>query len=162
MTIERATPDPRTLSPVALVDGTDDEVIAQPGDSQRMLALAESLQAQLNDLGVRGSQHLRLTAFFVLIPLCLGMLRAITGPRMSSVELRNFTVFAVGFTALTCGQAVRTYLSIRKRSSGVRRSLREVVTLLRESEQTLAVQEHWSAMQRAEFRIRLSQFDIAP
>ncbi len=161
MTIERATPDPRTLSPVALVDGTDDEVIAQPGDSQRMLALAESLQARLY---VQATQRFRLRVglmvSFAIWASMLFVLSVGVGPSATNQLLLVLMTLLIGGTTIALEYVV--YDRTQKVLVRLRRSLREVVTLLRESEQTLAVQEHWSAMQRAEFRIRLSQFDIAP
>lgn len=46
-------------------------------------------------------------------------------------------------------------------NSSNNRSLREVVELLREIEPTVAQRLNWSVLKRAEFRIRLSRFEIA-
>ncbi len=162
MTIERATPDPRPLSPVALVDPSDEEVIAQPGDSQRLLALAESLQRRLNELS---SHRLRLfvglVVSFAIWIFLLGFLLSIWSS-LSSAKAVAISLSFLLIGSLAIGSEYVVYGRVQRAFVRLRRSLLEVLTLLRESEPTLAVQEHWSAMQRAEFRIRLSQFDVAP
>lgn len=47
----------------------------------------------------------------------------------------------------------------RSRMERERRALYEVVGLVREVEQAQSIDEDWSPLQRAEFRIRLSRFD---
>lgn len=49
---------------------------------------------------------------------------------------------------------------IRRRSKRDRRALREVLDLVREVGGFAAVDEDWTPLQRAEFKIRLSRFEI--
>jgi len=49
---------------------------------------------------------------------------------------------------------------IRRRSETDRQALQEVLDLLREIEGIAAMEGTWSRLQRAEFRIRLSRFEI--
>ena len=48
----------------------------------------------------------------------------------------------------------------RKRSMPDRLALREVLQLLRESERVISMIDHWSTLQKAEYRIRISRFGV--
>lgn len=48
----------------------------------------------------------------------------------------------------------------KKQFSADKRALTEVLQLLRETSNSIAEQENWSVLSRAEFRIRLSRFDL--
>lgn len=135
--------------------------IAQPGDSVRLLGLAESLQRDAEELSNKINQLFY--RYALSVAFVLGGYAVFFRSAYPEAPFERFVIFFVGVAVL--GAAGGVWLvallrSARKRLAVSRRSLREVLSLLRESEPTLAIEERWTSLQKAEFRIRLARFDI--
>jgi hypothetical protein len=77
-----------------------------------------------------------------------------------------YRTLAIAFSSL-CGFATGAslvYISarIRRQASRERRALNSIVDMLRDLEKGIAEKNNLSTLERAEFRIRLSRFDIGP
>jgi|SRR5580700_10461872 hypothetical protein len=136
-------------------------------ESLRLLELAETLQGKREETmalilqAERSSQVRALITFAVAIVVVLG---AWIYTREVAIAILGGTVaFVLAAALYTWAGGSKSSLSLLK--SNLRRDERalfQVVDLLRETQQSLADSENWSTLQRAEFRIRLSRFDIGP
>jgi hypothetical protein len=127
-------------------------------DSQELgdlLALAEKVQASYESSARRET----LWRLIVTVLVTAGVVAAVVGlgttaPTGAWVGAGAFLVFY--------GAAINLLMiqRFRRRSRSDRIALREVLTLLHEIESVKAAESEWTPLQRAEFRIRLSRFEL--
>jgi len=126
--------------------------LAELGD---LLELAERVEASYES-------SLRRETLWRLVEaiLFLGALSAVFYAVFSATIPAAWVTIAVLLVAY--GLAIDRVLvrRIRHRSRSDRNALREVLLLLHELEGIAATEEGWTPLQRAEFRIRLSRFDL--
>lgn len=132
-----------------------------PEDLEKLLAFAEKLQANYEESRERGTRF-RLTAFMFATMLLAGSILYIV-----TSDVSNFRSLAesIGFAGVLLASVMfvfgivlaEPYLA---RSRREQRALNEVIQLIRETESAIATKGQSSALQRAQFRIRLSRFDI--
>jgi hypothetical protein len=131
---------------------------ANPSDLSELgdlLDLAERVQSSYESSARRESIWRLLEAVLVVVAAVALVLGA-AGAEALAASL------AVGISAIVYAVAIDIVLiqRIRRRSRSDRNALREVLALLHELEGVAAVEDQWSPLQRAEFRIRLSRFQI--
>jgi hypothetical protein len=140
----------------------DTYLVGDSGESsdelRRLLDLAETLQDEYES-GVRRLVVWRLyQALSVVLSLvAAGVLLALNG---HDKVLLASTAVVVGLIYVGMIEVLLRTRGIARHIARDRRALRQVVDLIREVEQASAVAERWPPLQRAEFRIRLSRFDI--
>lgn len=127
-------------------------------DSQELgdlLALAEKVQTSY-ELSARRETLWRLV---VAVLVTSGVLSAVVGFGTSAP---TGVWVGAGASLLLYGLAINVLLIQRfhRRSRSDRVALREVLTLLHELEGVKAAESEWTPLQRAEFRIRLSRFEL--
>jgi hypothetical protein len=141
-----------------------DEEIGTLEDIEKLLTLAEELQDKCDqaDMSVKRSRMWQI--IFTVISSIGVVILLLWG----SSQSKHFT-FWMGIALLTF---VIIYINIggfenfiqhsKSHKSRDQRALYQIVELLREIEGALARKGNWSTLDRAQFRIRLSRFDIGP
>ena len=126
--------------------------LAELGD---LLELAERVEASYESSLRRGILLRLIEAIFFLGAIGMFLYAAFT----ATIPV---AWFASGSILLVYVVAVDRVLvqRIRRRSRSDRNALRDVLLLLHEVEGVAATEESWTPLQRAEFRIRLSRFDL--
>jgi len=120
-----------------------------------LLELAEKVQASYESSARRES----LWRLIEAVLLISGTLAAVFGAIAATVPV----LWLVGGSTLLIYAFVVDHgliRRIRRRSASDRNALREVLSLLHELEGIAAAEDNWTPLQRAEFRIRLSRFEI--
>ena len=129
----------------------------QSAEVQKLLELAEKLQDRCN----RGSRNTQLViALAILIAAGALMSTAVAwhdlGTLLFPLLIAGFAVAAIFYLYIA---ALRPLQVSGKHD---RRALNEVVRILRESVPPVIRKQNWSMLQIADFKIRLSRFDIGP
>lgn len=135
-------------------------------DLESLLKLAEELKEKASkaekSFTVLIWQSIQYLA--ILLLLLFLVMFMISKDLLSVSDSVNFIKFFIG-CFLTTGFAVILGQYIikkeREKSSSDKLALKEVLQLLREVHGTIAEREDWSILKRAEFRIRLSRFDLS-
>ena len=137
-----------------------------------LLGLAEDIQGRCDDLARRASTYslmaLSLVAVFLLVLLVTLFVNNV--PLDSGIPLLEIRdsldlLVVVGIHAYIGFGVVLAYVltsRIRRRLNREHRSLYEVLDLLREVESSYSSKYDLSPLERAELRIRMSRFSIAP
>lgn len=141
-----------------------------PGESERLLSLAESLLEKREKTFLLLKKHEDRNTIAAMLGIVIGAGAGIYFGVISHGPDAT-TGFIVGIVALlgvyALFQILMSMLSGRVPTAELRANLRrddrallELVAILRESQGSLAEKEHWSTLQQAEFRVRLTRFDI--
>ena len=128
-------------------------------DVESLLRLAEDLQKEYNDEKRSISRAKTIISMAGIIMVSM-LLLVFFADRIFK-DILNQVIAAFVVTAISVASAYSMTVLRFTINSSSRRSLREVVELLREIEPTVAMRFNWSVLKRAEFRIRLSRFEIA-
>jgi hypothetical protein len=138
------------------------------GESERLLKLAEDLQSMCE----KTSESIRRYERRGQTTAVVGLAVAVTVSVSTWTYLHGTAIavpIAVGFIVFLLVVALAPWVSGKGDLAGLKSRLRrderalfEVVALLRETQDKLAESEGWGKLQQAEFRIRLSRFDIRP
>jgi hypothetical protein len=127
-------------------------------EMRRLLSLAETIQVSLDAASRRVAYWRTIQAAAVLVAVATAGVGLATS---SSSSLRvSLLIAAVTVGATYAGMVNRLVQRAVMQADRDRRALSQVVDLLRETEGSFAKKEHWSTLERAEFRIRLSRFDV--
>ena len=125
-------------------------------DLDRLLSLAEEMRDKL-DYGLRRLDLLRLMQLLcgstAVFAIAIGFLLGFDSYRFTSAGVGGIMLL---YTLMS--QVLIQRLRVRMRPD--RRALSEVIGILRETESAVASENDWSPLERAEFRIRLSRFEI--
>jgi hypothetical protein len=124
-------------------------------DLERLLRLAEQLRDK-TEASLRRVELFRTLEFFLAGTAAL----AVAGASFVDLPFRQLSG-GVGVVSGLYVVLLELFVSrLRRRVRPDRAALSEVVHLLREIESAVAEKRDWSPIERAEFRIRLSRFDI--
>ncbi len=130
-------------------------------DLESLLKLAEGLKEKI-DKNFRGNLigTLRWLQLFALFALAASLIsQGFSEISLSSIPLgRQFLIFIYFFALFIAEVEIRR---IKRELAPDKFALKEVLQLLREVHGTIAEREDWSILKRAEFRIRLSRFDLS-
>jgi hypothetical protein len=130
-------------------------------DSDKLLRLAEELQDKCE-------QNERRLWTLLAIGVSLIAAFALIAGYLSSVLATDSLYNVLATLAAFCyGTATIAYMllmgvRINRQAARERRALHSIVDMLRDLEKGIAEKNNLSTMERAEFRIRLSRFDIGP
>jgi ABC-type multidrug transport system fused ATPase/permease subunit len=133
-------------------------------EAEKLLTLAEALDAKCQN---RESQiavfSLQVATGFSLVVLLVGILWAtlFRGPS-SETWMLTWASIAVVCSAAIIFFALQHRSRMRRHLQRDQRALYQIVGMLRELESAISERDNLSALERAEFRIRLSRFDIGP
>jgi hypothetical protein len=135
--------------------------IRLPRDLREILALAEELQSKLDIYSVRLLLNRVIQASLIIVFSLIGGGLSQTLWVKNSPDMAHFIYVLLG---VICSIYVIAFeFSIRRYRRTVqrdRRALDSLVSLLRETEESIAKRNQWSSLQKAEFKIRLSRFEI--
>lgn len=127
--------------------------LAELGD---LLELAERVQASYESSSRRVSLWRLAEAILLLASIAMfiyGGADTTAAPAVWVVGGFVLAIYAIAVDRLLVRR-------IRRRSQSDQQALWEVLSLLHELEGVAAAEDSWTALQRAEFRIRLSRFDL--
>ncbi len=143
-------------------------------DLESLLKLAEELREKsvFADLETRIYQqqiafsYLLLGLVFLSTPLCAYLIYSLNGidDNLMFYLLRvlfSFLLSLILFSIIYSYRNNKKISAIKKNFASDKLALKEVLQLLREVHGTIAKREDWSILKRAEFRIRLSRFDLS-
>ena len=155
---------PRVASPEVQRDGAR-------GDMLRLLDVAERYEGECQEvrerMGRLAGRYLALMLGVIcwalaILPFLSFVLSDIS---LDTSLFASYIVTTQVIVAIVVGLSTvfffRRRSALRTQLKGEERALAEVVRLLREVEGAIAEAEDWSTLERAEFRIRLSRFDMA-
>ena len=130
-------------------------------EADKLLGLAERLQEKCEEYERRSWSLLAMGVIAAMLIATLAILVSplplFSGPFLYAlVGLACVFVFALG-----CGLYLAR-VELQRQLRRERRALHGIVDMLREVEKGVAERNNLSALERAEFRIRLSRFDIGP
>jgi hypothetical protein len=141
-------------------------------ESERLLSLAESLLEKREATFLLLKKHEGRNTIAAMLGIVIGALAGIYlgvlhhGPDAATGFISGFVVLIAVYALF---QILMSVLSGRVPIDDLRANLRrddrallELVAILRESQGSLAEREHWSTLQHAEFRVRLTRFEIGP
>jgi hypothetical protein len=133
------------------------------GELERLLKLAESIHERIIYLetrlrSVRLLEFALLCGFGAAVVSTLGSRQFPDWNYLLQSPLRTVLLIVPLMVLIAMQSLVAT---MRRASRPERRALSEVVALLREASDGIAYSENWSVLERAEFRIRLSRFDMS-
>lgn len=139
-------------------DTTFDEKYSHKEDLEKLLNLAEDLKEKCDKTKNRITNY-RIIQITFAIAFMLWTFWAVF---YSSTELKYLVVIIGLFSSMSAIFAFQYVLinDARKKYLGDKSALSEVLQLLRETSNVIAEQEKWSVLSRAEFRIRLSRFNL--
>ncbi len=131
-------------------------------DLESLLKLAEELKEKIEkpENRIRMLRLLQISYLFfpLIVIIFYGFITSDFSLTPYSINIRTIPfIFSILFILL-CEFYIRTY---RNRVLPDKLALKEVLQLLREVHSTIAEREDWSILKRAEFRIRLSRFDLS-
>jgi len=138
---------------------SDDSFSSSRKEIDGLLKLAEELQDKCDSMSRRIDQ----SRVFQFAFIAIGISAVLFGLWILTITtLLNRTLLGgiVFLSFLYVGAFEFLIRRIKQRSEPDRAALAEVVELLRETGSGIAEAENWSALDRAEFRIRLSRFGI--
>jgi hypothetical protein len=131
-----------------------------PSDQRELndlLELAERIQASY-ETAARVEVFLRLFEAVLLVGAVLSFVTILgNGDELRPSAGIGIMVACILYIVVVDSLLVQRY---RRRTLRDRLALGQVVDLLRELERVSYIDEDWTALQRAEFRIRLSRFEI--
>lgn len=130
-------------------------------DSDRLLRLAEGLQDKCEQYERRLGTLLAVGVSMIAAFLVAASYLTITLPE-DSVYKRLVASFAFSYGIATGAFLYWMMVRIRRQLTRERRALHGIVDMLRDLEKGIAEKNNLSTLERAEFRIRLSRFDIGP
>ena len=126
-------------------------------EMEKLLAVAEDLQSKVD---VAYGSILRLRIFLFVFVGAL-IVAAIYISLVSTEIDPKGLLFAIVAGLLVVPVSEIGYVAPwKKRIRRDQRAMLGIVELLRETEGSVAVKNNWSALERAQFRIRLSRFEI--
>ena len=137
------------------IESNDDSV----HEMEKILALAEQTQEEIDSLTRR---IISLRGVMVLLVVAGSIVAIIFGTLGDVPTLTRSMVFILPFILMVYVGFAEVYVVRRlvRRKYQQKRALSELVSLVREIFGGLAHRGQWSALKKAEFRIRLSRFDI--
>jgi hypothetical protein len=121
-----------------------------------LLELAERIQASY-ETAARRESTLRLLQ---LIAASLGLASLLLIPSVRNEIIPLIGVVAGVLLGLSAALQITVVQRVRRARRRDRYALIQILDLLRELEHVTAIDDHWTPLQRAEFRIRLSRFEI--
>jgi hypothetical protein len=128
-------------------------------DLESLLKLAEDLKEKIDDSKqIKFFRLVQIVAVFIL-PYYFYLTIIKFSDNIHSVSIIELMV--IGFLLGTLTGTESTIRKIKKSIIPNKLALKEVLQLLREVHGTIAEREDWSILKRAEFRIRLSRFDLS-
>jgi hypothetical protein len=154
-------PDTNLCNKTAVVDT---QRHGESGEVFQLLSLAEKLQEQCSAASQRLMMYYLVTVVFGIL-LVGGFVTDFIDPPKYAQSIGLLWYFLVGVLVVGAGLfAAYIYVvrPIRTRKAHDARALNEVVRILRESVPPIITAQEWSMLQIAEFKIRLSRFEIAP
>ncbi len=126
-------------------------------DLENLLKLAESLKDSCDKMKASIKKQKFLTVIFSLAFVLLTVINFLVEGNIDYI-----IIFAGGFvliSSIVLDQLVLVAYP-KQRYNADKLALSEVLQLLRETSDIIAEQEYWSVLSRAEFRIRLSRFNL--
>jgi uncharacterized membrane protein YhaH (DUF805 family) len=141
---------------VALPSGTNSPLFQE---AEKLLKMAE----ELNEKSERTERRLYMYAFMVVTTIFAIFSMLFTFQELFNYPDNPFLVVLIFFytgTLIAAGSLL--VMRVMKRRKRDQRALYEIVDMLRELEHSMMEREQISQLERAEFRIRLSRFDIGP
>lgn len=138
---------------------SDDSPSKSREEIDSLLKLAEELQEKCDSMSKRIEQYRFGQIALVLIAILVGIFSIWIKPPSESFEKMFIAVLVTGQLSYA-GLFEYIIRRNKRRREPERDALVEVVELLRETGTGIAEAEKWSALDRAEFRIRLSRFGI--
>ncbi len=135
-------------------------------DLESILKLAEDLKEKV----IKMNKAVLLSKYYKLVCLLAFVLSIIfiflerSSSSDSAFEAFSNTSFklSIVFAFLICFIIAEVFSQTKKKELSTEKlALKEVLQLLREVHGTIAEREDWSILKRAEFRIRLSRFDLS-
>ena len=139
-------------------DTTFDEKYSHKKDLEKLLSLAEDLKEKCDKTKNRITYYRILQITFV-ITFMLWTFWVL----FYNLTENKYLVVIAGLSGSILAIFSFQYVLInddRKKYLGDKSALSEVLQLLRETSNVIAEQEKWSVLSRAEFRIRLSRFNL--
>jgi hypothetical protein len=137
----------------------DTPVRPSTDELRRLLDLADELQDSY-EVSLRRRLLTRLAPLAIVVPVAVGLAVLGSTAKSSTTGLAGSLGIAVVFFASAVYTRVTLQQPLSRRVARDRKALNEVIRLLHEVEGPIAREEGWSALERAEFRIRLSRFSI--
>lgn len=128
------------------------------GEFERLLLLAEDLNEKIR-------QAERRIDLIRSAQVGSAILSVVSVTVLFFLHVKSFEVLVLGVLGIFASYVVVFQTQVRRRRSDTRRdryALKELIGLLRETEDALATQGKWSTLDRAEVRIRISRFAIDP
>lgn len=131
-------------------------------DLESLLKFAEELNDKISK-NVFGKSMivLRLMQILLLIALVGSLITLFLSDISYSINIPWYRQYLVPIYFLALILLEFEIRKIKKQTLPDRLALKEVLQLLREVHGTIAEREDWSVLKRAEFRIRLSRFDLS-
>lgn len=132
---------------------------------ERLLEFAEELQDKC-DLAEESIYRLRIIEVLAIIFITFVGGILVIQPTLTALMIgfRKGMLFAAiaASTIVSIWSIENSIRHIRYRRSRDQRPLYQIVEFLRETSGALAAKEQWSTLDRTQFQIRLSRFDIGP
>jgi VIT1/CCC1 family predicted Fe2+/Mn2+ transporter len=130
-------------------------------DLDSLLKLAEDLKEKVDKSEQHISRLKNYSTIFIFFGVAIIIFRFFAGPKQFLSETDIFFIFLI-FVSLGFLLVNYYFISLGKKNSLPNKlALKEVLQLLREVHGTIAERGDWSILKRAEFRIRLSRFDLS-
>ena len=126
-------------------------------DLEKLLCLAERIQEKCDDIAAKVStaRWYQMIVCFVFVLFVLVSFGARALPRAAVLYA---SLFSASFVAAgTGGFAERRIRELKRRGRQEARALSEVVQLLRETVPAVSAEEGWSALDMAQYQVRLSR-----
>ncbi len=131
-------------------------------DLESLLKLAEELKEKVEDESkLKQLRFFRIVQIGAFLILPYYVYSTITSFGVQTTFEKGVDLLFIGFLIGTITGTEATLRIIKKSIIPEKLALREVLQLLREVHGTIAEREDWSILKRAEFRIRLSRFDLS-
>lgn len=128
-------------------------------DLEKLLKLAEDLKDS-SDKAKSGIKRQRGLTIIGAVMISLAVISYPSFTNDTSNSYLNIFAGFVGITFLIVIDHLYFVKNYKQRYLADKLALSEVLQLLRETSNIIAEQEDWSALSRAEFRIRLSRFNL--
>jgi uncharacterized membrane protein len=148
-----------TVNDEPLMDREEGRKLYQ--ESEKLLRLAEELQDKCEQYERRVWMLLLIGATLIVLLLMFSNYLVSAFPP-DSVYRTLVTFLPYLYFSATGASLTYMYARIRRQAVRERRALHSIVDMLRGLEKGIAEKNNLSTLERAEFRIRLSRFDIGP
>jgi hypothetical protein len=143
---------------------TSDKVDYSAGrdDLEKLLVLAEQLQRQSEETSMQFTKQILFTGFALAVGCSSILLGAMRFDFIWKLGINALPVLVLLVACVMLGITYVQLISLKasRRVRRDRRALAEIVELLRETSGVIARRDAWSKLDEAEFRIRLSRFDV--